>query len=121
MEQTFSFGDRVKVKSNDITVAKGLDNKVGSVTGWSTPSMSGVDVLGGAADDFAISVLFDEFNGKDKVTIWFNEDHLEFVDYGVGQSIWIGNTVATRSADGSWVETVLGDALAKKPWWKFWA
>jgi hypothetical protein len=120
-----SFGDNVVIRSTPETVSAGVAGKTGSVSGFTTPSVTGVDVVGGTAEDYALAVMFDD----DTPDTWFREDLIQFVDHGVGTEIRIGNMKAVRAADGSWVETRLdGTPLAPegvgpkegRPWWKLW-
>ena len=70
------FGDLVRVASTPETEQAGLAGLVGRVRGETQPSVSGVVVIGGAADDFALQVQFDE-RGESH---WLAFDLVEFVD-----------------------------------------
>jgi hypothetical protein len=96
---TISFGDRVRVRSTPVTVTLGLAGLVGQVYGETRPSATGVEVIGGTAQDYAINVAF-----PDKAdTLWFSPDSLEFVDHAPGTEIVIGNKRFVRSASGEWL------------------
>ncbi|HEX3466808.1 MAG TPA: hypothetical protein VHT05_01780 [Candidatus Elarobacter sp.] len=81
-----------------MTAEKGLAGRIGAVHGWTTPSSTGVDVIGSAESDYALSV---QFEGRDG-SLWFSEDLLEFVDHGAG------TTVTLDGADKKWVRTESG-------------
>src|SRR5438128_899357 len=95
-----SFGDNVRVASTPLTVSLGLAGLTGQVYGETTPSITGVEVIGGAAADYAINVQLD---GRDK-SLWFAPELLEFVDHAPGTEIVIGNKRLVRTASGEWVE-----------------
>jgi hypothetical protein len=95
-----SFGDNVRVASTPLTSSLGLAGQTGAVYGETTPSVTGVEVIGGAAADYAINVQLD---GPDQ-SLWFASDLLEFVDHAPGTEIVIGNKRMVRSASGEWVE-----------------
>src|SRR5437867_4041985 len=97
---TISFGDRVRVRSTPETVSLGLAGLVGQVYGETRPSVTGIEVIGGTADDYGINVAF-----PDKVdTLWFSPDSLEFMDHAPGTEIVIGDQRFVRSASGEWVK-----------------
>jgi hypothetical protein len=119
-----SFCDNVVIRSTPETEAAGVAGRTGSVSGFTTPSVTGVEVVGGTAEDYALAVMFD-----DNTYTWFREDLVEFVDHGVGTEIRIGGMKAVRAADGSWIETrVDGTPLTSakleskeaRPCWKLW-
>ena len=58
-----SFGDNVRVASTPLTVSLGLACLKGQVYGETTPSVTGVAVVGGAAADYAINV---QLEGRDE-------------------------------------------------------
>jgi hypothetical protein len=95
-----SFGDNVRVTSTPLTVSLGLAGLTGAVYGETTPSVTGVEVIGGVAADYAINVQLD---GRDE-SLWFAPELLEFVDHAPGTEIVIGNKRMVRSASGEWVE-----------------
>ncbi|HEV7571859.1 MAG TPA: hypothetical protein VGQ21_10215 [Thermoanaerobaculia bacterium] len=120
-----TFGDNVTIRSTPETEAAGLAGKTGSVSGFTTPSVTGVQVLGARDEDYALAVMFDD---DALPNTWFAEELVEFHDHAVGTEIRMGNMKAVRAEDGSWVETRLdGTPLAsrtnsreKQPWWKWW-
>jgi hypothetical protein len=87
------FSDRVRIKVREETERHGLAGREGQVYGWTTPSMTGVPVIGSPHGDHAVNVHFDD-SDEDH---WFSADLLELLDRGAG-------TVARL--DGSDVEWV---------------
>ena len=96
-----SFGDRVRVRSSSETAADGCAELEGDVYGFTTPSVTGVPVLGGAPEDFAINVYFEELSAAR----WFRPDLLEFVHHNAGAVMQVGGSKIIRQADGSWGKT----------------
>ncbi|MBS2006387.1 MAG: hypothetical protein JST01_05065 [Cyanobacteria bacterium SZAS TMP-1] len=101
-----SFGDTVKVVSNELTRNLGLADLIGTVYGQTVPSISGVtDVIGVSDEDYAVNVFFDERNEG----FWFAENLIRLVDHGAGMELrldgqdkkWI------RTASGEWKEEPL--------------
>jgi hypothetical protein len=112
---TISFGDNVRVASTPLTASLGLAGMTGAVYGETTPSVTGVEVVGGAAGDYAINVQLDD---RDE-SLWFAPELLEFVDHAPGTEVVIGNKRLVRSGSGEWA----GDQPPSKPsrpWWRFW-
>jgi hypothetical protein len=95
-----SFGDNVRVASTPLTTSLGLAGLTGAVYGETTPSVTGVEVVGEAIGDYAINVQLDS---RDE-SLWFAPELLEFVDHAPGTEIVIGNKRLVRSASGEWVE-----------------
>ncbi|GAA5506993.1 hypothetical protein [Novipirellula caenicola] len=102
-DQPIGFGDNVRVLATADTEALRVAGQVGSVYGHTTPSVTGVDVVGVVADDFAINVHFEELDQD----YWFAPELLEFVDHGAGTEIMLDGVPKkwTRTADGGWDET----------------
>jgi hypothetical protein len=102
-DQPISFGDTVRVRHTEATRAAGVAGLTGPVYGETTPSVTGVDVIGEVTGDYAINVYF-----KDREeSLWFAPDLLEFVDHGVGAEITINgvNKKWTRTESGEWEES----------------
>jgi hypothetical protein len=74
------FADRVRILASEETERLGLAGREGQVYGWTTPSMTGVSVIGSAADDQAVNVYFDELEED----FWFAETLIEMVGHGAG-------------------------------------
>lgn len=92
------FGDRVRVKVTPETTASGVAGLEGDVYGFTTPSSTGMQVIGGAPDDYALNVSI-EGHGSD---LWFRPDLLEFLHHNPGMEMIAGNVRTVRQADGSW-------------------
>jgi len=114
---SLSFGDNVRVRVTPETAAVGLDGAVGQVYGVTTPSVTGVTVVGTTTDDCAFAV---QCEGRQDA-VWFSAGLLELVDHGEGTEIRLDGVDKkwTRAADGSWIETNAG-APPRRPWWKLW-
>jgi hypothetical protein len=118
-ESTISFGDNVRVRGTPLTHELGLAGLAGQVYGETTPSITGVDVIGETRDDYAINVFFEE----QKESFWFVSELLEFIDHAPGTEIRLDGVPKkwVRTESGGWAES---DADASpdrgKPWWKFW-
>lgn len=67
--------------------------------GFTTPSITGVAVVGSAAKDRAFMVSFDD---PDVADAWFSPELVEFVDFGPGTMVTSGGKRYRREADGSW-------------------
>ncbi len=90
--------DNVRIRVTPSTEAAGVAGRIGNVAGFTTPSMTGVEVIGEVKEDLAFSVMFE----NPHMQLWFAPDLLEFVDHAPGLKIEIGKTKLTRRADGSW-------------------
>jgi hypothetical protein len=91
--------DNVQVVASSITEGAGLDGLTGQVYGVTRPSVTQVEVFGGAPEDHAFSIHFK--NGR---TIWMNPELLVFVDHAPGTTMTIGDKTRIRNADGGWDE-----------------
>jgi hypothetical protein len=108
-----SFGDNVRVRSTTLTNERGLAGLSGQVYGETTPSVTGVEVIGEPKTDYAINVFFKSQN----TSYWFASHLLEFVDHAPGTEITVKSAPTkkwVRAESGEWVEE------RKRPWWKFW-
>ncbi len=118
-----SFGDKVRVRVTPQTEQASLAGLEGQVYGETTPSVTGVDVIGEPESDFAINVHF-EARGD---SLWFTPDLLELIDHAAGTEIRLKGVDKkwTRTPDGGWLEEPTSDdapdsTARSKPWWKFW-
>ncbi len=100
-----SFGDRVQIKSTPETVDANIAGLEGDVYGFTTPSVTGVEVIGGAPDDHAVNVCL-KTDGR---TLWLRPDLVEFVHCNPGTEMVVGNIKSVRQSDGSWVESNIDD------------
>lgn len=92
--------DRVRIRSASITHSLGFAGKVGLVYGVTTPSDSGVQVVGDSGSDAAVAVRFDER----AETIWFDPSLVEFVDHAPGTTVKLGNRRLVRTERGDWIK-----------------
>jgi len=111
-DSKIAFGDNVRVLSTPITEERGLAGLSGDVRGETTPSVTGVEVIGQPKTDYAINVFFE----SQKKSYWFASDLLEFVNHAADTVITLKGVPKkwVRSESGAWIEQ------PQKPWWKFW-
>jgi hypothetical protein len=95
------FGDHVRIRRTPLTANLGLAGLLGTVSGETTPSVTGVEVIGDVVDDYAINVVIEER----KEGFWFGAALIEFVDHAEGTQIEIGSRHFVRDPDGEWIET----------------
>ncbi len=93
------FGDHVRIGATEETQRLGLAGRQGIVYGWTTPSVTGVSVIGSSAEDYAVNVNFEELNE----TYWFSDDLVEFVDHAPG------NVIQLDGVDVEWVRLPNGE------------
>ena len=95
------FGDLVRVRTTPVTEAAGVAGRVGTIHGWTTPSLGYADhVIGDPIDDVALAV---HLGGKDPA-VWLTPDLVEFVSYQAGQTMGVAGHTYVRKADGDWEE-----------------
>jgi hypothetical protein len=96
------FADRVRIRASEETERLGLAGREGQVFGWTTPSVTGVAVIGSPADDYAVNVQLDELDEA----LWFSDDLVEMVDHGEGTVMSIDgqDTEWVRLSSGDWEE-----------------
>jgi hypothetical protein len=93
-------GDRVRIAATPETIAAGYADPTGTCYGFTTPSVTGVEVVGPASGDDALKVGFD-----DRTTAWFDPSLVVFLDVNAGQVATIGDKRFVRGPTGEWVET----------------
>ncbi len=123
-----SFGDNVRIRSTPETERLNLAGRQGTVSGFTTPSVTGVEAIGSPLEDYALAVMFEDAPVQ---VAWFASDLVEFVDHAPGTEIRVGNINAVRNADGTWNETTIDGARielrsqpreeTRKRWWQFWS
>ncbi|HKQ47691.1 MAG TPA: hypothetical protein VJZ71_06460 [Phycisphaerae bacterium] len=106
---TPSFGDHVRIRATSLTESLGLAGLTGRVYGETTPSVTGVEVIGEMTEDFAINVMIDARNEQ----LWFAPQFVEFVDHAAGTELRIGNRHLVRNASGEWNERLGSQPLLK--------
>ena len=92
-------GDEVLILSSPETLATGHAGRMGTCHGFTTPSVTGVPVIGEAAVDAAVNVSF-----GDGTSAWFDPALVEFVDVRAGQVMTIGDRRFVRAPDGAWID-----------------
>jgi len=96
-----SFGDIVRFLTTPETAALGVAERIGQVYGITTPTVTGVEVIGRSAEDCAINVHLPEYKIENT---WFAPTLLEFIDHAHGTEIVIGDKCFVRSLSGEWIE-----------------
>ena len=111
-----TFGDTVRIRPTPETQSRGLAGLSGQVFGFTTPSVTGVSVIGGAPNDRALNVSIEGQSGD----LWFNPDLVEFVDHAVGTEMALDGVPKKwiRTEDGGWREEPTKGG--NKRWWEFW-
>jgi hypothetical protein len=96
------FADRVRIKTSEETERLGLAGREGQVYGWTTPSATGVSVIGSPANDQAVNVHFEDLDES----FWFAEDLVETLDRGAGTVIRLDGQDRewVRLPNGEWEE-----------------
>ena len=97
---SITFGDRVRVRLSDVTERLGIAGQTGIVHGSTTPSVTGVDVIGTPSNDLAIAVALEQQTKE----LWFAEELLEFVDHAAGTTAEIAGRKLIRDERGVWRE-----------------
>lgn len=101
------FADRVRIKSSEETRRLGLAGLEGVVYGWTTPSVTGVEMVGNRDGDHAVNVHFDELGEG----FWFAEDLIETIDHGAGTVVTLDGVDKewVRLPNGEWQERPRSD------------
>lgn len=97
-----AFGDRVRVRTTDVTQRARIAGLEGQIYGHTTPSVTGVQVIGTSPEDIAINV---NIEGHAE-TYWLAPDQLEFIDHGHGTEVRLAGVDKSwvRDSDGAWNE-----------------
>jgi hypothetical protein len=95
-----SFGDKVRIRRDKATESKGIAGQTGIVHGETTPSVTGVEVIGSASEDYAIAVMVEGHSQA----LWFAANLLEFVDHQPGTTMKIAGRTLIRDEHGEWKE-----------------
>jgi len=110
------FGDTVRIRHTTETVQAGIAGHEGTVYGFTTPSVTGVETVGALADDFALNVHVEALNAA----FWLDPSNIELVSRPDTLALTVGNKriVLTRTEDGCQEE--IEDIVPSRPWWRFW-
>ncbi len=92
-------GDIVRILRTTDTIAAGYADRTGTCYGFTTPSATGVQVVGLATEDQALNVGFD-----DTASAWFDPSLVVFVDVDAGQVAIVGAKRFVRAPNGDWIE-----------------
>jgi hypothetical protein len=95
-----SFGDHVRIADTEGTRAGGWAGRDGHCWGITTPSVTGIEVVGGSQGDLALNVHFDEEALPDA---WFHPDLVEYVDHAAGTEATAGDARFIRDDGGDWL------------------
>jgi len=114
-EQPISVFDNVRVRTTPLTEQAGLAGRTGQVYGVTSPSVTGIEVIGDQTNDVAYNVAF-----PDRGDYWFARELIEFVDHAAGTEIGIAGKKWAINGSGEWIEQPAGASPVKKPWWMFW-
>ena len=101
------FADRVRIRATTETQRLGLAGLEGMVYGWTTPSCTGVEVIGDRGEDFAVNVHFEALGRG----FWFDEGLVELLDHGAGTVARLEGSDRewVRLPDGGWEERARSD------------
>lgn len=98
--ETITLGDNVRIVRSPETSQLGLADRVGVCHGFTTPSVTGVEVVGDLTVDLAYAVHFQD-DGHDET--WFSPDLVELVDHAAGTKATVGDRQFVKADDGTWV------------------
>lgn len=90
----------IRIKASPETDRLNLTGRIGGYWGFTTPSASGVDVIGDLTEDFAANVFFED-TGEE---FWFAAGVLEFLDHDPSLEATIGGRRMFYTSDGRWQE-----------------
>jgi hypothetical protein len=96
-----SFGDHVLILRTEETEALGYGDQQGTCWGFTTPSITSVEVVGSDGSDgsdFAYNIHF-EGELEDG---WFAPQLVRFLDHAPGTEMKIGERGFVRRDDGEW-------------------
>ncbi|BDU16664.1 hypothetical protein [Lysobacter auxotrophicus] len=109
----FGFGDTVRIKEGPETAQAKIAGLEGTVYGFTTPSLTGVETVGPLSEDFALNVHVDSLNQG----YWLDPGNIELVERPEAMEFSIaGKTIRVTQKDGEYNEAV----ILQRPWWKFW-
>lgn len=113
---TPGFGDTVRIRHTTETAQAGIAGREGTVYGFTTPSVTGVEVVGELMDDFALNVHVEALDAA----FWLDPSNIELVSRPDTQVLTVGNKriVVTRTEDG--YQEDIEDLIPPRPWWRFW-
>jgi hypothetical protein len=106
------YGDNVRIRRTPETERLGIAEAIGNVYGETTPSETGVEVIGELVSDHAHQVYFESL----KKSYWFAPEMLEFVNHAPGTEVHVHGTAfkSVRQRDGTWKDVPI-DPTAQSP------
>ena len=110
-----SFGDHVRIVVSESTTAAGHSGRIGVCYGMTTPSVTGVKVVGGVADDVALNVHFDDEGVEDA---WFAPELVALVDHAVGSRATVGDHAFVKDEAANWEPEQAAAEPHRRRWWK---
>ena len=112
-----AIGDNVRIRPSVETESKSVAGLIGQVYGQTTPSVTGVEVIGELTSDYAINVFFEDR----QESFWFSPTLVEFLDHAPGTEITIQGVAKkwVRTESGEWQEESTATKSAKR-WWRCW-
>lgn len=93
----FPIGHRVRVIKVPQTESSGIAGRIGSLAGFTTPSQTGVEIIGEADHDTAFNVRFQNPDGN----AWLPPEYLEFINRTSALEIDIYGKRWSWRADGA--------------------
>lgn len=107
------YGDNVRIRRTPETERLGIAETIGNVYGETTPSESGVEVVGELRSDYALNVYFE----SRQKSHWFAPELLEFVDHAPGTEVHVHGSPfkSVRQRDGSWKDVPVAPGAAARP------
>jgi hypothetical protein len=111
-----TFGDNVIVRTTHASENAAIAGAQAQVMGETTPSVTGVSVIGNPKRDYAIALSI-KSSGKN---VWIDPELVEFADHGAGTTFSLKGIPKgwTRTADGKWQESKLGIITRIRRWFQ---
>lgn len=108
MSVNISYGDNVRILRTADTERLGIAELIGNVYGETTPSETGVEVIGKLESDYALNVYFDTLDRS----FWFAPQMLEFVNHAPGTEIFVHGSPfkSVHQRDGTWKDVPVNPA-----------
>lgn len=108
-----SYGDNVRILCTAETERLGIADRVGNVYGETTPSESGVEVIGKPEVDHALHVYFDTLDSS----YWIAPHLLEFVNHAPGTEVHVHGSPfkSVRQPDGTWKDVPVNPVRQSRP------
>jgi hypothetical protein len=96
------FADNIRIRVTPVTKAAGIAGALGQVMGFTTPSVTGVQVIGDVAQDYALAIMLE---GRDEA-LWLTPELVELVDHAPGTEIRLDGVSkrSVRLASGDWID-----------------